>query len=176
MKATSFGTTGATRAAAGALAVAVWVLFGAAAPAFAQGARALEGVWALTLTPLNCATGAPLAAPADRSLLTVHQGGTMSASAGGRAFAPGQRSDAHGAWTYAGGTTFRNRQVAIVLFDTPPTPPTSPGFLTGWQLISSTYTMSDDNNLTVAATTDFYDVNRTVYRSACVAGIGERFR
>jgi hypothetical protein len=172
----AFVTTYPTRAAAGALAVGAAVLIGGASPAFAQGARSLEGVWALTLTLRNFATGAPLGAPPERSLLTFHQGGTMSGSAGSTAFAPGQRTDGHGTWAPAGPSTFSNRQVAIVAFTTPPNPPASPGFQAGWQLISSTYTLSDDNNLTVAATVEFFDVNRANYRSLCVAGLGERFR
>lgn len=176
MRATHFVTTCRTRMAVGAFAVLASVLFGAAAPAFAQGARALEGVWALTLTLRNCATGAPIGAPPERSVLTFHQGGTMSASAGGTAFAPGQRTDGHGVWTHVGPSTFSNRQVAIVRFTTPPNLPASPGFQTGWLLISSTYTLSDANNLTVAATSAFYDVNRAPYRSGCVTGIGERFQ
>lgn len=172
---TSLITINRARRAGCALAIGMSVLFGAAAPVFAQGARALEGVWALTLTPRNCTTGVPIGSSQDRSLVTFSQGGTMSGSAGGTAFAPGQRSDAHGIWTHVGPSTFSNRQVAIVLFDTPPNPP-SPGFRTGWLLISSTYTLSDANNLTVAATSEFYDINRTLYRSACVAGVGERIR
>ena len=164
------------RSAVCALIVGASLLFGAVASASAQDGRSLEGVWALSVTLRNCATGAPIGAPPDRSLLTFHPGGTMSGSAGSTAFAPGQRSDAHGSWSHAGGSTFRNRQAAIVLFETPPAPPASPGFKTGWQLISSTYTMNDANSLTVAATVDFYDINLVPYRSLCVAGNAVRFQ
>lgn len=174
--ATLFSTTNTTRKAVGSLVVGAWLLFGAVAPASAQDARALEGVWALSLTLRNCGTGAPIGAPPERSLLTFHPGGTMSASAGSTAFAPGQRSDAHGSWMHVGGLTFRNRMVAIVLFDTPPVPPANPGFQTGWQLISSTYTLTGSNSFTVTATVDFYDLNRAPYRSLCVAGSAERFQ
>ncbi len=172
---TVFGRTGRTRAAVRAVVVGASLLVGAEAPVFAQDGRALEGVWAVSPMLRDCVTGTPLGAP-ERSLLTFHQGGTMSGSAGGTVFAPGQRSDAHGVWTYAGGSTFRNRMVAIILFDTPPSPPTSPGFQTGWQLITSTYTLSGANNLTLSATVEFYNVNRALYRSRCVAGAGERFQ
>ncbi len=171
----SFATTGTTRAAVCAFVVGASLLFGAEAPVSAQDGRALEGVWAIGLTLRDCVTGAPLGPP-GRSLLTFHQGGTMTGSAGATVFAPGQRSDAHGVWTYAGGSTFRNRMVAIILFDTPPSPPTSPGFQTGWQLIASTYTLSDANNLTVSATVEFYNVSRALYRAQCVSGAAERFQ
>ena len=59
-------------------------------PALAQdnGARALEGVWAMSLTLRDCASGAALGPP-FRSLLTFHSGGTLSESAGTTQFAAG---------------------------------------------------------------------------------------
>jgi hypothetical protein len=145
---------------------------------FAQGvgspARAIEGVWAMSITLRDCATMAPLGQP-FRSLLTFHAGGTVSESPGTSQFAPGQRSPGHGGWSHSSGTTFRARIVAMILFDTPPAPP-APGFQAGWQLISSTFTLSDPDRLTSAATVQFFDINRQVYRSACPVGTAERFR
>ena len=157
--------------------VNVFALTSASTSVFAQGdgspARALEGVWAMSLTLRDCATLSPLGPP-FRSLLTFHAGGTVSESPAGQ-FAPGQRSPGHGVWLHAGGTTFSARIVAMVLFDTPPAPP-APGFQAGWQLITSTFAITDRDRLNVSATTQFVDINRQVYRSACPTGTAERFR
>src|SRR3712207_5500160 len=86
---------------------------GAATPAFAQGegARAIEGVWAMSITLRDCTTQAPLGPPL-RTLLTFHAGGTLSESPGTSQFAPGQRSNGHGLWSHAGANSFTARFVA----------------------------------------------------------------
>lgn len=152
-------------------------LTGATSASFAQGdgspSRALEGVWAMSITLRDCATTAPLGPPV-RSLLTFHAGGTMSESAGLQ-FAPGQRTAGHGVWSFSGGTTFTARFVAMTLFDTPPAPP-APGFLAGWQVVASTFVLAGSDQLTLTATAQFFDVNRQLYRSACPTGSAERFK
>jgi hypothetical protein len=152
----------------------VMLLGGTTARAEGQGARAIEGVWAMSITLRDCSTGAPLGPP-FRSLLTFHQGGTVSESPGGTQFAPGQRSPGHGVWSHAGPSRFMARIVAMVVFDTPPAPP-APGFQAGWQLIVSSFTLTDPGQLTLTATTQFYDINRQVYRTACPTGTAERFK
>jgi len=148
----------------------------ATSSAFAQenGARTLEGVWGMTLTLRDCATGMPLGPP-FRSLLTFHAGGAVSESPGTTQFAPGQRSTGHGAWTRSGPGTFTSRFVAMILFDTPPAPP-APGFQAGWQVITANYTMPHPDLLSLSATAQFFDMNRQLYRSACPTGMAERFR
>lgn len=137
--------------------------------------RALEGVWAMSLQLRDCTTEAPLGPP-FRSLLTFHRGGTVSESPGTLQFAPGQRPPAHGVWRYLGGNTFSNRLVAMVLFDTPPNPPSSPGFLAGSQIIDSKATLIDADHLTITATVQFLDLNGQMYRKACPAGTATRFK
>jgi hypothetical protein len=137
-------------------------------------ARALEGVWAMSITLRDCATTAPLGPP-FRSLLTFHAGGTMSESPGLTQFAPGQRSPGHGVWSFAGGNSFTSRFVAMILFDIAPAPP-SPGFLAGWQVVASNFTLLDANRLSLAATVQFFDINRNLYRTACPTGTAERFQ
>lgn len=147
-------------------------------PALAQGYRAgpqaLEGAWAMSITLRDCATGAALGPP-FRSLLTFHDGGTVSESPGTTQFAPGQRSSGHGVWYHAGGSTFVARIVGMILFDTPAAPP-APGFRTGWQLIVSSLTITGPDRLDLSALVQFYDINRQLYRSACPTGTAERFR
>jgi hypothetical protein len=156
--------------------VSLFGLSGTATLASAQdrGARAIEGVWAMSITLRDCATQAPLGPPL-RTLLTFHAGGTLGESPGTSQFAPGQRSNGHGLWSYAGANTFTGRFIAMVIFDTPPAPP-APGFLTGWQLVVSNFQLTDPNRLNVSATVQFFDINRNVYRTACPTGTAERFQ
>ena len=151
-------------------------LAGTATPAFAQGqgAQAIEGVWAMSITLRDCTTQAPLGPPL-RTLLTFHAGGTLSESPGTSQFAPGQRSNGHGLWSYAGSGSFTARFVAMVVFDTPPAPP-APGFVAGWQVVVSDFQLADANRLNVSATVQFFDINRNLYRSACPTGTAERFQ
>jgi hypothetical protein len=150
-------------------------LAGTATPAVAQdhGARAIEGVWAMSITLRDCATQAPLGPPL-RTLLTFHAGGTLSESPGTSQFAPGQRSNGHGLWSFARANSFMARFVAMVVFDTPPAPP-APGFVAGWQVVEANFELADVNRSNVSATVQFLDLNRNVYRSACPTGTAERF-
>jgi hypothetical protein len=155
------------------LALAAVLFFLTSGPAFAQ-ARAIEGVWGMTITLRDCATAAQMGPP-FMTLVTFHQGGTVSESNGSPGYAPGQRTEGHGVWNHAGAASFGLRLVASILFTTPPTPP-APGFLAGWQVLTSTLTMTSDSSLSGAARADFYDVNRLPYRSVCPTVTGERFR
>jgi hypothetical protein len=157
------------------LAIAFAVYFQAGVSnTFAQ-SRTIVGVWAIQVTPRDCTTMAPVAPP-SLALFTFHEGGTLSESTASPGFAPGQRSLGHGVWTSAGPSTHTSRIVAAVVFDTPATPPTSPEFLTGWQVGSQTATLIDADRITTTGQVQFYDVNRQLYRTACASGIGERFK
>ena len=146
---------------------------------------ALTGAWSVQVTPRDCTTGLP-AAPPSNSLVTFHDGGTMSESAGGLAFGIGQRSAGHGIWTQTSRRTYRQRFIALILFDTPanlpgmpgfdPTKPVSPGFLAGWQTVTHTAELVDANHLTSEGTTAFYKTDGTVYRTGCSTAVAERFR
>jgi hypothetical protein len=145
-------------------------------PVFAngRGARAVEGVWAMTITLRDCATGAPLGPPV-RTLLTFHAGGTLSESPGTTQFAPGQRSPGHGTWSRAGRHAVALRFAAMILFDTPPAPP-APGFQAGWLMVASKFVLTDADHADVTATVQFLDLNRNEYRAACPTGTAERFQ
>lgn len=164
-----------TRQTAVTILLSVLTIAGTAGPVRAEGggARAIEGVWGMSLTLRDCATGAPLGPP-FRSLLTFHTKGTLSESAGTTGFAAGQRSPGHGVWSHTGGKTFAARFVAMILFDTPPAPP-APGFQTGWLVVGSNFTMIDADRLAITATAQFFDINMNQYRSACPTGTAERF-
>ncbi len=61
----------------------------------ADSRNALVGVWSIQVTLRDCATDAPLGAPIN-SLVSFHEGGTLSETPGGLAFRP--RSAQRRAW------------------------------------------------------------------------------
>jgi hypothetical protein len=144
----------------------------------------LEGAWAVQVTLRDCATSAPLGAPFN-SLVSFHVGGTLSEGAGSLAFAAGQRSPGHGSWTREGRHTFLQRMIALIVFDTPanlpgtpgfnPSLPVSPGFFAGWQTVTHTLTLTDENHATSAGTNEFYKSDGTVYRTGCSTATLQRF-
>ena len=137
------------------------------------GARALEGVWAVRVQLRDCATGAALG-PSFLSLVTFARGGTIVESGGGPGFAPDQRSGGHGTWRYQGASTYTQRMVALIRFDTAPGMGT-PGFRAGWQIVTHTVTLLDRGQATSRGTNEFYDSNGQLYRSGCSTAEAERF-
>jgi hypothetical protein len=151
------------------------VLLGTTSPAFGR-AKGLEGVWGVTTQERNCTTNAPLGPP-TRALVTYHTGGTVDESRYIPVFAPGQLSSGHGTWVHDGGATFVGRVVTMVHFDTAPnTPPGSPGFQAGWLVATQRFTMPDQDSFTMTGSSQFYNLNREVYRTGCASRVGERFR
>lgn len=146
-------------------------------------ANAPVGTWGIQVTLRDCATNAPIGS--FNSLVSFHRGGTLSESAGSRAFAPGQRSPGHGTWARNGGRTYDQQMVALILFDTPPnlpgspgfdpSLPVSPGFFAGWQTVSHTVRLGDADHLSSAGTNAFYKSDGSVYRTGCSTAVGRRF-
>ncbi len=68
--------------------------------------RRLEGVWRVTITPRNCATGVPIPPAALQSLFTFHTGGTMSEFGANAVVLPTLRSPGHGIWRPDGSTIY----------------------------------------------------------------------
>lgn len=157
---------------------------GGATAAASGSASGLEGAWAVQVTLRDCATNAPLGAPFN-SLVSFHDGGTLSESAGNLGFAPGQRSAGHGTWTRDGGHTYQQRMISLIAFDTPanlpgtpgfnPGAPVSPGFFAGWVTVTHTINLTDDNHGTSAGTNEFIKSDGTVYRRGCSTAIMQRF-
>lgn len=153
--------------------------------AIASGSRdGLEGAWTVQVTLRDCVTNAALGAPFN-SLVSFHDGGTLSESAGSVAFAAGQRSPGHGIWTHEGTHTFLQRMIALILFDTPanlpgtpgfsPSLPVSPGFFAGWQTVTHTVRLSDGDHAASAGTNEFYKSDGTLYRTGCSTATLQRF-
>lgn len=143
----------------------------------------LVGAWTVQVTLRDCTTNAPLGPPIN-SLVTFHEGGTLSESAGSPT--PGQRSAGQGIWTRKGHHTFRQRIIALILFDTAPnlpgtptfdpTLPVTPGFFAGWATVAHTAKLTDADHLTSAGTNAFYKFDGTVYRTGCSTALGQRFK
>ena len=171
---TSRSSGTATLALVGALLAAAAGPAGAQSINSASNAMRIEGTWLVQVTLLNCATNAALGSV--NSIVTFAPGGTLSETPGGTAFAPGQRSDGQGYWTHTGGQMYTQRFVALIRFDTPPNPPTSPGFLTGWQTVTHTVELLDPDNMQSSGTNEFFDANGNLYRSGCSTAVGRRFR
>jgi hypothetical protein len=150
-----------------------------------SGRKSLIGAWSVQVTLRDCATGAPLGPPFN-SVVTFHEGGTVSESAGSLAFAPGQRGPGHGVWTRKAERTYGQSMVALILFDTPPnlpgTPgfdpskPVSPGFSAGWQTVTHTVTPTNADHLTSAGTNAFYKFTGELYRTGCSTAVAQRFK
>jgi hypothetical protein len=144
----------------------------------------LVGVWNVQVTIRNCDTNAPLGSAFD-SLVTYHEGGTLSEAPGGVAFAPGQRSPGHGTWTRLSARRYRQSFVALILFGSPanlpgtpgfdPTQPVSPGLRAGWQTVTHTVRLSDADHMTSAGGNEFIDANGDVYRAGCSTAVAQRF-
>jgi hypothetical protein len=78
----------------------------------------------------------------------------------------GARQGAHG---------YLQRMVALILFDTPPNLPFSPGFFAGSQTITQTVALHDDDHFTSAGTSAFYRLNGDLDRTGCSTATGHRF-
>jgi hypothetical protein len=176
-----------TRATVGiALACALLATSGTKALASSNSSPSHDGIvgpWVVEVTLRNCTTQAPMGT--FSSLVTFHRGGTFSESNGSLVFAPGQRSDGHGAWTRQGPGQFLQRVVALIVFTTDPnlpgspgfdpSLPVSPGFFAGWQTISHTVKQTDANHMTSAGTNAFYKSDGELYRTGCSTAVGQRF-
>ena len=138
----------------------------------------------MQVTLRDCTTNAPLG-PSFNSLVTLHEGGTISESAGSLGFAPNQRSAGHGTWTQRTRRTIAQRMVALILFDTPanlpgtpgfdPSKPVSPGFFAGWQTVTHTIRLTDADHLTSSGTNEFFKANGDSDRTGCSTAVAERF-
>jgi hypothetical protein len=185
---TRTSTVRGSRFAFAALGLAGALLTTSGVPVHADASAASEGlvgVWGVQVTLRDCASGSPRG-PAFNSLVSAHQGGTMTESAGSLSFAAGQRTPGHGTWTRKGSHTYQQDVLALILFDTAPnlpgTPtydpslPISPGFFAGWVTINHTIVQSDADHFTSSGTNAFSKADGTVYRTGCSTAVGQRFK
>lgn len=133
--------------------------------------RTLEGTWYVQVVPTVCATGTPVPNVAPiTGLVTFHAGGTMSETAGGTGFAPGQRSPGHGKWHHEAGAMFSQEFTALINFTTVPNFQEA-----GWQTVTQSVELLDRDTLSSSGTNAFYRTDGTLYRSGCSRATGRRF-
>ncbi len=143
----------------------------------------LEGTWLVQVTLRNCATNASLGS--FNSIVTFHQGGTISESTSSPGFAIGQRGNASGNWAFKGHRTYSQRMVSLINFDTAanlpgtpgfnPTLPVTPGFFAGSSIVTHTLELVDDDHATSSGTNAFYKADGTQYRTGCSTAEATRF-
>lgn len=170
-------TTGRNGRAAAVAGLALTMAMGAGgAPAAAQGSswKAIQGTWLVQVTLRNCATGAALGAPFS-SVVTFHEGGTVTEATVSPAFAVGQRTPAQGNWDTQGPDAYTQKMVALIAFDTPPNLPSTPGFFAGWSVVTQSLQLVDRDHLSSSGTNTFYRTDGTVYRTGCSTALGTRF-
>jgi hypothetical protein len=144
----------------------------------------LAGAWMVQVTLRDCTSSAPMGSFA--SLVTFHDGGTISEDPSSPAFAPGQRSSGHGTWTRIGARTYRQRMIALITYDTAanlpgsptfdPTARITPGFYAGWSTVNHTFQLVDADHAVSAGTNQFVRADGTVYRSGCSTATATRFQ
>ena len=88
--------------------------------------NSLEGAWLVRVTLRACDTNASLGS--FLSLVSFHDGGTISETTTSSAFAIGQPSPGQGVWKFEGRRTYHQRMIALIDFDTAPNLPGTPGF------------------------------------------------
>jgi len=145
--------------------------------------QGLEGTWIVQVTLRNCATNAALGS--FNSIVTFHEGGTISEDTSAPTFAVGQRSSGHGTWVFEGRRTYTQRLVTLINFDTaanlPGTPgfnpalPVSPGFFAGFAVVTHSLELTDASHATSSGTNEFYRSDGTSYRTGCSSAVATRF-
>ncbi len=155
--------------------VVVLVLVGALVQPFAGDVAAqsyregrLQGTWRVQLNPRNCQTGAPI--PSFAVLLSFHRGGTLTEVMNSPAFLPGQRTTGLGVWSHTHDNAYKGVWDAFILFDSPPPAP----FKRGVQRLMWDFEV-DGDQITIAASSQFFDTNGNPLFATCASGTGTRF-
>lgn len=168
----------------GAAFAAVVVLMGAAlvAPRLVtaddegdSGRPGLTGVWRVTVTPYDCATGTPITT--FESMLTLARGGTVSGTTSGLQYAPGQRTPDHGVWRHKEGRRYHAVSEAYILFDSPAGSPVP--LHRSSQRITQSITFDEDqpDTFTSRATLQYIGLGggRPVLATGCAKAVAKRF-
>ena len=142
------------------------------------------GTWGIQVQIRNCQSEAAIGLPFP-SLITLHKGGTLGETSGAEAaFANGQRSSGHGVWEKTGHRVYDMRVISLILFETGPNLPGSPGFnpalpvgpgfFKGWDTVTQTLRFTDADHFTSTGTSAFFKEDGTLYREGCSTAIGQR--
>ncbi len=128
----------------------------------------LQGTWRVQVNPRNCQTGAPI--PSFAVLLSFARGGTLTEVMNAQAFLPGQRTTGLGVWSHTHDNAYKAVWDAFILFDSPPPAP----FKRGVQRIMWDFEV-DGDQMTFAASSQFFDTNGNPLFMTCASGTGTRF-
>ena len=127
----------------------------------------LEGVWEVTTTPRNCATGEPIPTAAFRALYTFHKDGTAISW-----YSSGTPATGHGMWRRELGRTgysFKLRRLLRTV--------TTPAVFSGTQELGGTLTLSDSGDeYTSDEYSIVYSVDGVPGTPACINSVGTRFK
>ena len=152
--------------------VVVLVLAGALLQAFGGNAAArsdregrLQGTWRVQLNPRNCQTGAPI--PSFAVLLSFARGGTLTEVMNAQVLLPGQRTTGLGVWSHTHDNAYKAVWDAFILFD-------SPVFKRGVQRLMWDFEV-DGDQITIDASSQFFDTNGNLLAVTCASGTGTRF-
>ena len=140
------------------------------AAARSNGEGRLQGTWRVKLNPRNCQTGGP-GAPPFSLLLSFHRGSTLTEAMNPEAFLPGQRTPGLGVWSHAHDNAYKAVWEAFILFDSPTIPPR---FKRGVQRLMWDIEV-DGDQLTIEASSQFFDTNGNLLAATCGSATGTRF-
>jgi hypothetical protein len=137
--------------------------------------KGLVGVWRVTVTPYDCATGTPITTL--ESMLTFARGGTLSGTTSGLLYAPGQRTPDHGVWGRREDRGYRAVSEAYILFDSPAGSPAP--LRRSSQRITQDITFDEDqpDTFTSRARLQFIGIGggRPVLATGCAKAVARRF-
>jgi hypothetical protein len=125
--------------------------------------RSLVGTWRVTLTPRNCQTGDPIAAPGApyQGLYTFHEGGTMSERLTDTVVLPTLHGPGHGVWKRTLGWQRYSYAIAFNRYD-------ALGTVTGTQRGRADLLLGDSgNDYTTTGTSQIFDADGNLLGTNC---------
>jgi hypothetical protein len=127
--------------------------------------RGLAGVWEVTTTPRDCATGEPIPAAAFEGLYTFHKDGTLTSW-----YSSGTPSTGQGLWRLEHGWSDYSFRLVRILRSTT-------GVFSGKSEIGGTLTLSESGDqYTSDEYTIVYSIDGVPGTPRCLNSVGTRFR
>jgi hypothetical protein len=140
-----------------------------------DGEKSLQGVWRVTVTPYDCATGTPIVT--FESMLTFARGGTLVGTTSAPLYLPGQRTIDQGFWRHKEGNRYRAVSEAYILFDSPAGAPVP--LHRSSQRLTQNIRFDEDHpdTFTSRASIQYIGLGagRPVLATGCANAVGQRF-
>jgi hypothetical protein len=131
--------------------------------------RTLAGVWQVTVTPRNCATGVPIPTAAFAALYTFHKDGTLSAWFQNSTITT-TRSPNHGLWRRDEGWSDYSFKFVHLRYNL------TTGVFIGKQEGAGTLVLGESgDDFTTDGLTTLFDVNGNQTSAGCSNSVGTRF-